>query len=73
MMIPLFIYKALAGKITIDDDVAKKIKDVRDGASHATDNLVSSYAGVQSLARVKSECLRILGSLHQDHASVAGA
>ena len=54
---------ALAGRITIENDVAKKIKVVRDGASHATDNLVSSHDGVKILANVKSECLRILNSL----------
>lgn len=64
---------ALAGKITIKDGVAKDIKDVRDGASHASENLVTNYDAVKTLASVKSECLRILQLLGGVHARAAGA
>lgn len=51
---------ALAGKITIQEDIIKAVKQVRDGAAHALENLVSSYEDVTKLANVKRECLRIL-------------
>lgn len=33
-----------------------------DGAAHVSENLVSSYDDVTSLANVKRECLRVLGA-----------
>jgi hypothetical protein len=50
-----------AGTMRLDDDVIKAIKDVRDRASHAKENIVDDYACVKRLATVKRECLRILG------------
>jgi hypothetical protein len=36
----------------------------RDGASHASKNLVSKYPDdVKDIAKVKRECLRVLGAL----------
>jgi hypothetical protein len=55
----------LAGKdgtIHIEDKVIKEMKTVRDGSAHVSENLVSTYADVQRLGRVKKECLRVLGS-----------
>lgn len=64
---------ALAGRITIEEHIAKRIKDIRDDTSHAGEDLVSSYEGVMTLAKVKSECLRILDSLRGDRVNAAGA
>jgi hypothetical protein len=50
-----------ARTIRLDDNVIKAIKDVRDRASHAKENMVDDYACVKRLATVKRECLRILG------------
>ena len=50
------------GTIHFDDDcVIKAIKDARDGAAHVSESLVTDYASVSSLRKVKYECLRILG------------
>jgi hypothetical protein len=54
---------ALAGTIQVEKDVAKAMLSARDGASHATKNLVSSHSGVRELVRVKKECQRVLGSM----------
>jgi hypothetical protein len=54
---------ALAGTIQIEKDVAKAMLSARDGASHATKNLVSSHSGVRELVKVKRECQRVLGSM----------
>jgi hypothetical protein len=51
----------LAGKIHVESNLVKAMKEVRDGAAHVSENLVSNYAGVTKLAEVKRECLRILG------------
>jgi hypothetical protein len=37
--------------------------NVREAASHASKNLVSSHDSVKDLAQVKRECLRVLGAL----------
>jgi hypothetical protein len=34
--------------------------NARDGASHASKNLVSSHDSVRDLAQIKRECLRVL-------------
>jgi len=55
----------LAGKdgtIHIEDKVIKEMKTVRDGSAHVSENLVSTYADVPRLGRVKRDCLRILGT-----------
>lgn len=49
-----------AEPVQVDDAMAMSIKDARDGAAHVSENLVSNYAGVQKLAAVKRECLKIL-------------
>lgn len=51
-----------AGTIQIEENVIKTMKSARDGAAHVLENLVFKYEDVNSLARVKRECLRILGS-----------
>jgi hypothetical protein len=50
-----------AGAMRLDDEVIKAIKDMRDRASHAKENIVDDYTCVKRLATVKRECLRILG------------
>jgi hypothetical protein len=52
---------AKAGTIQIDDDAIKAMKEARDGAAHASENIVADYEAVKRLAKVKRECLRILG------------
>lgn len=54
---------ALAGTIQVEKDVAKAMLSARDGASHATKNLVSNHSGVRELVKVKRECQRVLGSM----------
>lgn len=54
---------ASAGIFHVEKDVAKAMLSARDGASHATKNLVSSHSGVRELVRVKKECQRLLGSI----------
>lgn len=51
-----------AGTLKIDEGLIKAVKDVRDGAAHVLENLVSHYSDVRTLAQVKSECLRVLRS-----------
>jgi hypothetical protein len=51
-----------AGTIHIADSVIKAMKNVRNGAAHASENLVSTYDDVSKLGRVKRECLTVLGS-----------
>lgn len=51
-----------AGVIHIEDKVVEEMKTVRNGAAHASENLVFTYADVSKLSRVKSECLRVLGA-----------
>jgi hypothetical protein len=53
---------ALAGTIHVENEVAKAMLGARDGASHASKNLVSSYGDVKNLAEIKRECLRVLGA-----------
>jgi hypothetical protein len=53
----------LAGAIQVEKDVAKAMLSARDGASHATKNLVSSHSGVKELVKVKGECQRVLGAM----------
>jgi hypothetical protein len=53
---------ALAGAISVEDRLIKSVKKVRDGAAHGLENLISSYDDVSTLANVKRECLRVLGS-----------
>jgi hypothetical protein len=50
-----------AGTIQLDDEVISTVKDVRDKASHAIENIVIDHPSVKRLATVKRECLRILG------------
>lgn len=50
-----------AGTIQLDDEVISTVKDVRDKASHAIENIVVDHPSVKRLATVKRECLRILG------------
>ena len=54
---------AKAGTIDVEESVVTAMKDVRDGAAHPSNNLVSSYPDVKKLARVKRECLRVLGAM----------
>lgn len=50
------------GVTDVEESIIYAIKRTRDGAAHASENLVSSYEGVKELAVVKRECLRILGN-----------
>ncbi len=52
---------AKVGAIQVDEEVVKDMKDIRDGAAHASENIVADFASVKKLARVKRECLRLLG------------
>jgi hypothetical protein len=54
---------AKAGTTRVEDGVVKTMKKIRDGASHASNNLVSTYADVKKLGHVKRECLRVLGAM----------
>jgi hypothetical protein len=54
---------AKAGLIDVEEGVLTAMKDVRDGAAHSSNNLVSSYPDVKKLASVKRECLRVLGAM----------
>jgi len=49
------------GPMSVEERLIKALKKVRDGAAHSTENLVSSYNDVTTLANVKRECLRVLG------------
>ena len=40
----------------------RAIKDARDGAAHVTESLVATHGDVATLANVKRECIRILGT-----------
>jgi len=51
---------AKTSPISVEDH--RLMKKVRDGAAHGLENLVSSYADVTTLAKVKRECLRVLGT-----------
>jgi hypothetical protein len=50
-----------AGTIQLEDNVINTIKDTRNGAAHASENIVADFESVKKLATVKRECLRILG------------
>jgi hypothetical protein len=50
-----------AGAIQVEDSVVKAMKEIRNGAAHASENLVSSYDDVTKLGKVVRECLRLLG------------
>jgi hypothetical protein len=54
---------AKAGTVDVEESVVTAMKDVRDGAAHPSNNLVSSYPDVKKLAHVKRECLRVLGAM----------
>lgn len=54
---------ASAGTLHVEKDVAKAMLSARDGASHASKNLVSSHREVSELVRVKKECQRVLGAM----------
>ena len=54
---------AKAGIVDVEESVVTAMKDVRDGAAHPSNNLVSSYPDVKKLAHVKRECLRVLGAM----------
>jgi hypothetical protein len=54
---------ATAGTIRVEESVAKAILSARNGAAHVSKNLVSSYDDVKELAKVKRECLRVLGAM----------
>jgi hypothetical protein len=55
---------ATAGTIHVEESVAKAMLSARDGASHASKNLVSKHPDdVKDIAKVKRECLRVLGAL----------
>lgn len=49
-----------AGVLEIQESVVGAVKDVRDGAAHVSEYLVSEYSDVTKLAHVKGECLRVL-------------
>jgi hypothetical protein len=51
-----------AGAISVENGLIKAMKRFRDGAAHVSENLVSSYDDVTTLANVKRECLRLLGT-----------
>jgi hypothetical protein len=53
---------ALAGTMHVENRLVKAMKKVRDGSAHVSENLVSNYDDVAKLAKVKRECLRVLGS-----------
>ncbi|MGH9739392.1 MAG: hypothetical protein ACRD4X_12535 [Candidatus Acidiferrales bacterium] len=53
---------AKRGHVSVEGRFIKAMKKVRDGAAHSTENLVSSYDDVKTLANVKRECLRVLGT-----------
>ena len=48
--------------MSVEDRFIKAIKKVEYGAVESTENLVSSYDDVKTLANVKRECLRVLGT-----------
>jgi hypothetical protein len=48
-------------KLQIDNDTITATKTFRDAAAHPSLNLVANYQEVESLGKVKRECLRILG------------
>lgn len=50
-----------AGTIELNKNVIKAMKDIRDGAAHASENIVADFESVKKLATVRRECLRILG------------
>ena len=50
-----------AGTLLLGDDVIKEMKEIRDGAAHASENIVADFKSVKKLTTVKRECLRILG------------
>jgi hypothetical protein len=54
---------ATAGTIHIEESVAKAMLSARNGAAHVSRDLVSTYDGVKNLAKVKRECLRVLGAM----------
>lgn len=54
---------AKRGHMSVEGRFIKAMKKIRDGAAHSTENLVSSYDDVKTLANVKRECLRVLGTL----------
>jgi hypothetical protein len=43
------------------DDVITAMKETRDDSAHASENIVADYHAINRLAKVKRECLRILG------------
>jgi hypothetical protein len=51
-----------AGKLQIDDDAIKSIKEVRDGAAHVSENLVSNHVDVKRLAEVRRQSIRHPGA-----------
>jgi hypothetical protein len=51
-----------AGILEIEEGLIQAVKNVRDGASHVSENLVSEYGDVNKLAQVKSQCLQLLRS-----------
>lgn len=51
-----------AGTLEIEEGWIQAVKNVRDGASHVSENLVSEYGDVNKLAQVKSQCLQLLRS-----------
>jgi hypothetical protein len=50
------------GSIRLEENAIKEMKKIRDGAAHVLENLVDDRDGVPTLANVKRECLRILGT-----------
>ena len=50
-----------ADTVQIDDEVIRAMKTTRDEAAHALENIVADYHAISRLAKVKRECLRILG------------
>jgi hypothetical protein len=51
------------GTIQVRKDTIKDMKDVRDGAAHAMENLVDECKPPRRLAEVKRECVRLLGDM----------
>jgi hypothetical protein len=50
-----------AGTLALDDYVIKAMKEIRDGAAHASETIVADFEAVKKVATVKRECLRVLG------------
>ena len=52
----------VATRVSLEDDVIRAAKEVRDGAAHPSENIVADHKPCGKLATLKRECLRILSS-----------